>query len=323
MVYIMDDTAKLAEQTGEETMLDRDIPSMTSGMAANLKGLVRTMRIRQWTKNVAVIPPLVFDGKLFDPHLLVPTVATFILFCLASSSVYVLNDLVDIEKDRQHPSKRRRPLASGQLHPRFAAVAAAILALIAVVGALGLNHWISAIVAFYLVQNVVYSFYLKNVVIIDVMMIALGFLLRVAAGAEAAHVDNFSPWLYVCAALLALFLGFGKRRQEIALLEGEAGNHRASLDHYNLPFLDQIIGLVVTSTLMAYTLYSFEAETALAAGWRMLLTVPFVFYGILRYLYLIHVRKRGGAPDELLLEDRPLLLSIGLWATTVVAVIYL
>lgn len=287
----------------------------------SLRGLLKTMRISQWTKNIIVYAGLVFDGKLLQPDLFLRTTIVAVCFCLVSSSVYLLNDLVDIEKDRLHPRKRLRPLPSGQLSPRVAAVAALLLAAVGVGGTLWLEPWVGAVMVFYLLQNVAYSFYLKNVVIVDVMVLALGFLLRVVAGVLVVHVANFSPWLYVCVTLLALFLGFGKRRHEISLLAGEAGNHRASLEHYNLPLLDQLIGLVTTSTLVAYTLYTIEAPTALA-GWRMVLTAPFVLYFIARYLYLIHVRKLGGAPDELLIRDRPLLINSALWALTVVVLIY-
>ncbi|MCB0054324.1 MAG: decaprenyl-phosphate phosphoribosyltransferase, partial [Caldilinea sp.] len=243
----------------------------------NFIGLIKTMRLRQWVKNVIVYAALVFDGKLFDPELFLKTTGIFLAFCLLSSSVYILNDLVDMEKDRQHPRKRARPLASGQLDPRVAAGAAAVLAIVAIAGAFALSFWAGVILLVYLAQNFAYSFWLKNIVIIDVMVLAFGFLLRVMAGVAVVQVDNFSPWLYVCVTLLALFLGFGKRRQEIVLLEEGAGNHRSSLLEYNLPLLDQIIGMVVTATLVAYTFYSFDATTALAHS-RMLLTVPFVFY---------------------------------------------
>ena len=285
------------------------------------RGLLRSMRISQWTKNGIVFAGLVFDGKLGQPDLLLRTTLVALCFCLVSSSVYLMNDLVDIEKDRQHPRKRLRALPSGQLKPSVAAVSAFVLAVVGMAASLWVDPWVGAIMGFYLAQNVAYSFYLKNVVIVDVMVLSLGFLLRVIAGVVVVQVSNFSPWLYVCVTLLSLFLGFGKRRHEITLLAGDAGSHRASLDQYNLHLLDQLIGLVTTSTLVSYTLYTFEAQTALA-GWRMLLTVPFVFYFIARYLYLIHVRKLGGAPDELLLKDRPLLVNAALWGLTVVALIY-
>ena len=287
----------------------------------NFIGLIKTMRLRQWVKNVIVYAALVFDGKLFDPELFLKTTGIFLAFCLLSSSVYILNDLVDMEKDRQHPRKRARPLASGQLDPRVAAAAAAVLAIVAIAGAFALSFWAGVILLVYLAQNFAYSFWLKNIVIIDVMVLAFGFLLRVMAGVAVVQVENFSPWLYVCVTLLALFLGFGKRRQEIVLLEEGAGNHRSSLLEYNLPLLDQIIGMVVTATLVAYTFYSFDATTALAHS-RMLLTVPFVFYFLTRYLYLVHVKHLGGAPDELLLEDRPLLINSVMWAVSVVLLIY-
>ncbi len=293
-----------------------------SSIRANLRGLLKAMRPQQWTKNAIIYAGLVFDGKLMQPDLFLRTTLVAIAFCLASSSVYLMNDLADVEKDRQHPRKRHRPLPSGELLPAVAAAAAILLAAVSLLLGFWLNGWVGLVLIGYLLQNVAYSFYLKHLVIIDVMVLALGFLLRVVAGAVVVAVTNFSPWLYVCVTLLALFLGFGKRRHEITLLAEEAGNHRTSLAEYNLPLLDQIIGMVTTSTLVAYTLYSFEAQTALARDGRMLLTVPFVFYFIVRYLYLIHVRKLGGAPDELLLKDRPLLINTLLWMVAVVLLIY-
>ena len=291
-------------------------------LRANLRGLLKTMRPRQWVKSVIVYAALVFDGKLLDLNLFLQTTVVFFAFCLLSSSVYIMNDLVDIEKDRQHPRKQTRPLPSGRLDPRFAAVAAVILGVVSLSAGFLMNAWVGVVLLIYLAQNVAYSFWLKNIVIIDVMVLSLGFLLRVVAGVIVVQVTNFSPWLYICVTLLALFLGFGKRRQEIVLLEGGAGSHRASLAEYNLPMLDQIMAMITTSTLIAYTFYSFDSATALAHN-KMLITVPFVFYFLARYLYLVHVRHLGGAPDELLLEDRPLLINSVLWAATVVIVIYL
>lgn len=301
-------------------MTSTAVPTPTFWSTA--RALARAMRPTQWTKNVIVYAALVFDGKLLQPDLFLRTTIVALCFCLVSSSVYLINDLVDIEQDRQHPRKRLRPLPSGRLSPRVAGVAAFVLGVVGIAGALQVNLWVGAVTLAYLLQNLVYSFYLKNHVIVDVMVLSLGFLLRVVAGVLVVQVESFSPWLYVCVTLLSLFLGFGKRRHEITLLQGEAANHRASLEQYNLPLLDQLIGLVTTSTLVSYTLYTFEAQTALAGDGRMLLTVPFVFYFIARYLYLIHVRKLGGAPDELLLEDRPLLINSLLWMATVVILIY-
>lgn len=281
------------------------------------------MRPAQWTKNVIVYAALVFDGKLFDLPLLAKTTVVALCFCLVSSSVYVINDLADVEKDRLHPKKRNRPLAAGKLNPTFAAAAAALLAVVGVGAATWVSPWVGLVAGAYLLQNILYSFWLKNLVIVDVMVLALGFLLRVVAGSITVEVSNFSPWLYVCVTLLALFLGFGKRRHELTLLQEGASGHRASLQEYNLPLLDQIIGIVTTSAFLAYTLYGIEAQTALVQDGRMLLTSPFVFYFVARYLYLIHVRKLGGAPDELLFDDRPLLVNTILWAVSVVALIYL
>lgn len=301
------------------TTTTESLPAVSAG---TLRGLLKTMRPRQWVKSIIVYAALVFDGKLLNLDLFLKTTLIFAAFCLISSAVYIMNDLVDMEKDRQHPRKRLRPLASGQLDPRLAAFAAVALGVVSLAAAFWLNLWAGVVLVVYLLQNIAYSFWLKNVVIVDVMVLSLGFLLRVVAGVVVVQVTNFSPWLYICVTLLALFLGFGKRRQEIVLLEGDASNHRASLAEYNLPLLDQIITIITTSTLVAYTFYSFDAATALAHN-KMLITVPFVFYFIARYLYLVHVRHLGGAPDELLLEDRPLLINSALWALTVVVLIYL
>jgi 4-hydroxybenzoate polyprenyltransferase len=284
--------------------------------------LLQTMRVRQWHKNALIFAGVVFDGRLFDPSIFLRTLLVALCFCLLSSSVYIINDLADIEKDRLHPRKRLRPLPSGKLRPAVAAGAAVALAVIPLAVAAWLNIWVGLVLGVYLLQNIAYSFYLKNVVLIDVMVLALGFLLRVVAGVLIVPVSNFSPWLYVCVVLGALFLGFGKRRHEIALLEESAGKHRSSLLEYNLPLLDQIIGIVTTSILLTYTLYTFEAKTALVRDGRMLLTTPFVFYFLTRYLYLIHVKKLGGSPDELLLKDIPLLTNTLLWMMAVVALIY-
>jgi 4-hydroxybenzoate polyprenyltransferase len=305
--------------TTSETPESQEATAVAS--RSNWRGLFKTMRPRQWLKSIVVFAALVFDGKLFVPEFFLKTTLIFICFCLLSSAVYILNDLVDMEKDRQHPRKRNRPLASGRLDPRFAAVGGVVLGVVSIGLAFAIAPLAGVVLLAYLAQNIAYSFWLKNIVIIDVMVLSLGFLLRVVAGVVVVQVENFSPWLYICVTLLALFLGFGKRRQEIVLLEGGAGSHRASLDEYNLPLLDQIITIITTSTLIAYTFYSFDAATALAHN-RMLITVPFVFYFIARYLYLVHVKGLGGAPDELLLEDKPLLINSALWAVTVVALIY-
>lgn len=286
-----------------------------------ITGLVKTMRPKQWVKNVFVFAPLVFDVKLFEPRYLARTIAGAALLCLVSGTVYIINDLVDIDKDRQHPKKRNRPLASGQVNAGAAIVAAAIIPLAALPAGFLLDPGFGAILAGYLLLQIAYSFWLKNVVIIDVMVIAAGFLLRVAAGVPLADAERFSPWLYVCMTLLALLIGFGKRRHELVLLKESANTHRASLQEYNLPLLDHIISIVTASTLLAYALYTFSAPN-LPPNHTMMLTIPFVLYGIFRLLYLIHVKGMGGAPEEIAFSDRPLQVTFLLWGLSVVVVMY-
>lgn len=310
---------------------DRNVPAAapqsadspkSQSLASTAKALLKTMRPKQWVKNVVVFAPLVFDGKLFDPVLLFRTTVAFGLFCLISSAVYLINDLADIENDRLHPKKRTRPLPSGELAPSVA-VAAAILLIVACVPlALWLDQGFFVILYSYLGLMIAYSFYLKNLVIIDVLVIAAGFVLRVAGGVAVVQVERFSPWLYLCITLGALFLGFGKRRHELVLLENGADSHRAILAEYTVPFLDQLIGLVTSTMVVAYSLYTFSAVN-LPANHAMMLTIPFVLYGLFRYLYLIHVRKLGGAPDELVFNDKPLFVTGMLWVLAVVAVLYL
>ena len=287
-----------------------------------LRALLKAMRPRQWIKNVVVFAALVFDGKFTQPDLLLRTVAAFVLFCLVSSAVYLLNDLVDIEKDRAHPTKRNRPLAAGTLKPWVAVVTMFLLLGVSLPIAFGLDWRLGVILLGYFILNVGYSFYLKNVVIIDAMTVAAGFVLRVAAGAVVVGVERFSPWLYVCITMIALLIAFGKRRAELMALEGEAGTHRAILDDYTLPFLDQLIGIVTAATIVSYSFYTFSAEN-LPDNHLMMLTVPFVVYFLLRYLYLIQVRKKGGSPDELLFKDKPLFITAILWGLFAAGVLYL
>lgn len=286
-----------------------------------LRLLIKSMRPKQWTKNVFVWAALVFDRKLFQTQYLLPTLAGFAVFCLLSSAVYLINDLVDIEQDRQHPVKRNRPLASGQLHKSVAVIAAILIIALCVPAAFALNAAFGVISLVYLGLMVVYSFYLKNHVIVDVMTIAAGFVLRVAGGVVLVNVERFSPWLYICMTLLALFLGFSKRRHELALLAENANNHRAILDQYSLQFLDEMINVVASSTVIAYSLYTFFAPNV-PANHTMMLTIPFVLYGIFRYLYLIHIKQEGGSPEELLLKDKPFFLNVVLFGVAVIIVMY-
>lgn len=288
------------------------------------KGLLRTMRPKQWTKNAFVFAGIVFDGQLFIPNSFGRVFAGFILLCLLSGAVYIINDLVDIERDRQHPTKRNRPLPSGQLPFKMAIAAAIIIPIFVLTIALTLKWQFAVVLLTYLILQLLYSFALKHIVIIDVLTITAGFVLRVIAGVVVIEVQRFSPWLYACTALLALFLAVGKRRQELLQLESKAGAVRNTLEHYNLPLLDDMLRMVMTGTLMAYLLYAIEAPSILLAGSNgALLTVPFVLYGMFRYLYLIHVRGEGSAPDEVLLKDRPLQIAIGLWGLSFVLILYI
>lgn len=286
-----------------------------------LIGLIRTMRPKQWFKNVFIFAPLIFDEKLFELEYLSRTAAGFVLLCLTSGTVYIINDLADVEKDRNHPRKQHRPLASGQLGVRTAWIAAGLIPLIALPLGFLLNVWLGAILAGYLGVQIAYSFWLKDFVIIDVMIVASGFLLRVAAGVPLVAAERFSPWLYICMTLLALLIGFGKRRHELVLLDDQAAGHRRALQQYNLSLLDHVISIVTSSTLVAYALYTFSAPN-LPRNHTMMLTIPFVLYGIFRYLYLIHVRGMGGAPEEIVLSDHPLQVTILLWGLSVVVVMY-
>jgi 4-hydroxybenzoate polyprenyltransferase len=283
--------------------------------------LVKTMRPKQWTKNIFVWAALVFDGKLFEPTYFLRTLVTFLLFCLVSSVVYTINDLADIEKDRRHPDKRSRPLASGALHPRHAVVGAALVFLLTVPGVLWLGGALALTLYGYLILMIAYSFWLKNIVIVDVLTIAAGFVLRVAAGVIVVNAARFSPWIYVCMVLLALFLALGKRRQEIVLLQENAGNARAILQEYSLRFVDEMLGLVSSTTVMAYSLYTFSAPN-LPPNHLMMLTIPFVLYGLFRYLYLIHVKGETDPPDVVALKDRPLQLDVLLFGLVVFLVFY-
>lgn len=285
-----------------------------------ISGLIKTLRPKQWTKNAFIFAALFFDIKLFQPEPLIKTTIGFFLLCLISGTVYLINDLVDVEKDRQHPTKKNRPIAAGRVSVRAALIAAVVLPLIS----LPLSYWLDPIfgliVTGYLLLQIGYSFVLKNIVVVDVFALAAGFVLRVAAGVPLVEAERFSPWLYVFTTLLALFLGLGKRRQELVLIS-EVGSTRAILKEYNLPFLDAMMSVVTTGTIITYSFYTFSAPN-LPDNHLMMLTIPFVIYGIFRYLYIIHVQGNGGAPDEVLLTDRPLQISIVLFGIVVLAILY-
>jgi 4-hydroxybenzoate polyprenyltransferase len=285
-----------------------------------LINLLKTMRPKQWPKNVFIFTALVFDEKLFTPSPLLKTIAAFILFCLTSSAVYLINDVADIEKDRQHPTKRLRPLPSGQLKPSVAIAAGVLVPLVTLPLSFSLNLYFGFVALAYLLTMTAYSFVLKNIVILDVLTVAAGFVLRAVAGAVVISVP-ISPWLYVCTTLLALFIGISRRRHELVLLAENANEHRASLNEYSLPLLDQMIAVVTSATIIAYSLYTFSAPN-LPPNHAMMLTIPFVLYGLFRYLYLIHVEHKGGTPEEIFLSDLPLIIDLGLWALAVIVILY-
>ncbi|BCX04789.1 MAG: decaprenyl-phosphate phosphoribosyltransferase [Candidatus Roseilinea sp.] len=283
-------------------------------------GLLRSMRPKQWTKNIFIFAALVFDGKLFQPGPLINTLIGFVVLCLLSSAVYLINDCADVNADRAHPVKRNRPIARGDVPIPLAIAWAAVLIVASLAVAFTLNLTFGAIALTYLATATLYTFKVKHVVILDVIFLAAGFVLRVAAGTPLVDAERFSPWLYTCMGLLALLIGFGKRRAELIELDGRSTT-RAALDHYSLPLLDQIIAIVTGALVVSYTFYTFSAPQ-LPLNHTMMLTVPFVVYGLFRYLYLVHVRGEGGAPDELALRDRPLQITFVLWALAAIAVLY-
>jgi 4-hydroxybenzoate polyprenyltransferase len=296
-------------------------------MLTVLRGLIRTMRPKQWlTKNIFIFAAVVFDSKLFvpGPFFQTPlgkTIIGFVLLCLISSTIYIINDIADVDADRQHPRKKHRPIPSGQLSIPVAWGAAIAIGLFTLVASFGLDTTFGWIIVSYAAINLAYSFKLKHVVIVDVLLVATGFVLRVAAGVALVDVVRFSPWLYMCMALLALFLGFSKRRQEIIQLQNNAINSRAILEEYNLEFLDGMLNVIMACTVIAYSLYTFLAE-GLPSNHTMMLTIPFVLYGIFRYLYLVHVRGETAPPDEVALKDRALQIDGVLWALSVVMILY-
>lgn len=287
-----------------------------------LRYTLKTMRPRQWPKNVFVFAALVFDRQLITPDSLLITILTFILFCLASSLVYIINDLTDIESDRLHPQKRHRPLASGKLTKRAALISIILLVVLVFPAAFIVDLELGLIVSAYFILMLAYSLWLKHVALIDVMIIAAGFVLRVAAGVVIIETQRFSPWLFLATTFLALFIGLGKRWAEIYLLQTEAGFHRRVLDGYTLELLDQLLTIVLSATLMTYCLYTFSAEIT-PGNHSMMLTIPFVIYGLFRYLYLIRVEHIGGAPEEIVLTDRPMQAAVVLWGLIVIIILYI
>lgn len=258
----------------------------------------------------------------FKPDRWLRTGAGFAIFCLFSGSIYLANDVFDLEEDKRHPKKSKRPLASGRMAKSEAVLAAAVLAVLSLALAFVLNRNFFIVCLVYGILQLAYSLKLKHVVILDVFLIAAGFVLRVAAGGLVIDVP-LSSWLLICTMLLALFLAMSKRRHELVLLEGNASSHRPILKEYSAYLLDQMIGVVTASTVIAYCLYTVSEETAAKFGTKNLIfTTPFVLYGIFRYLYLVHQKGKGGSPEELVIKDKPLLLDIVLWIAAVIVILY-
>ncbi len=280
------------------------------------------MRPNQWIKNLIVFADLLFSKNLFNLSKDIDAFIGFIIFCLITGCAYMINDLVDLEKDRLHPFKSRRSLASGSLNKTTAIKIIVIVCFLCFPLAFYMNTLFGIIILVYLLLNIGYSIYLKHVVIIDVITIAAGFVLRVLGGAVIISVIP-SNWLILCTILLSLFLGFSKRRHELVLLEDKSSSHRKVLSYYNTYFLDQMIAVVTASTLICYALYTMSEHTIEKLGTsKLIYTVPFVLYGIFRYLYLVHQKEEGGNPSEALFTDMPMIINVILWVITSVMFIY-
>lgn len=295
--------------------------ALARGRYAALPPVVRALRPLQWSKNSLVFAALLFDEQVFELGSLARCLGAALIFCAVSSAMYLLNDLRDRDADRLHPVKRNRPIAAGELSPSSAVRLSLLLLAAGLITAIAVRPAFLGVVVGYLVLMMAYSYGLKRLVIVDVFAIAAGFVLRAVGGAVAISVP-VSPWLYVCTALGALLIGFGKRRSELLVLQGQAAEHRANLDDYTVPLLDQIIGIVSAATLIAYSFYTFDAPNV-PESHAMMLTIPFVAYGLFRYLFLVFRRNEGGAPEVLLIKDPGLLFAVAGWVITSLTLLYL
>jgi 4-hydroxybenzoate polyprenyltransferase len=336
MVIAKDSHAKQQGESSSATTTQTPIAPPSLGIVGRIRALLLALRPRQWTKNLAVFVGIVFAQRLFTLPSFERAFVAFITFCFASSAIYLVNDLLDLEKDREHPVKRNRSLASGNLPISWAIGAIGVLlVLCAVLIALiftipvnplpdifarigGANVLFTLTVVSYLLLMILYSVRLKHVVLLDVFIIAGGFAVRILAGTVVIPV-SISSWLYLVTILLSLFLALSKRRHELILLQGQAANHRQILKEYSLPLLDQMITIVIAATLMAYSLYTFQGPTG---NQRLMITIPVVLYGMFRYLYLVYMRMEGGSPEEVLLRDRHILVSVMLCTTIIIIVLY-
>jgi 4-hydroxybenzoate polyprenyltransferase len=291
-------------------------------MLPKIRDLVTSMRPRQWVKNVFLFAGLIFSESLFNASLLGRVCIGFLLFSLAASSVYIFNDIKDLETDKKHPEKSKRPLAAGKLKVSDAYIVSIILFIIGLAGAFLLDISFFVILIVYVILNLIYSFKLKQMVILDIMVIAFGFVLRVLAGTALAGVAP-SSWLIICTMTVSLFLGFSKRRQELILSGSNSNNQRKVLQYYSIPFLDQMIAVVTACTVISYALYTISPETVTRFGSKNLIfTIPFVLYGIFRYLYLIYHKVSGENPTDIVVKDFPFILNVILWVGAVIVIIY-
>src|SRR5579875_1526502 len=287
-----------------------------------LPAILEALRPSQWVKNGFVLAALIFAERLTNQHDVLDACLAALIFCGASSAVYLLNDVLDAEQDRLHPVKKARPVASGRVHPSTALFVAVLLATCALSASWALSHALFGVVILYAAMNVAYSAWLKHVLLLDVFVIAAGFVLRVMAGGIAINVP-ISSWLIICTTLLALFMALSKRRHELILLGEQCAQHRSSLGQYSRYFLDQLIAIVTASTVMSYALYTMSADVrSRFPGKHLALTIPFVIFGIFRYLFLVHQREEGGNPTRMLLTDSVLLSVVLMWAASVVLIIY-
>jgi len=277
-----------------------------------IRAIFRQLRPKQWTKNLLVFAALIFSEKFLDQDSIVLSLLAFVCFSLTASTVYIINDLMDIEKDRLHPEKSKRPLASGELKVVTAIGLGILLLLFSLISAYLIEPMFFAILIFYFIVNVLYSIWLKHVVIIDVMIIALGFVLRGFSGAVVIEV-KMTSWFILCTMLLALFLALSKRRHEIELFAGDPQRQRKVLEHYSKGLLDQMISIVTSATIMSYSLYTATSGPNVYMMW----TIPFVLYGIFRYLYLVHMKEGGGSPEKVLLDDKHILATVVLYSLSV------
>lgn len=291
------------------------VSSPATGTGSTVSGLIRLLRPKQWTKNLLLFAALLFSFEEIRTETILATLLGFILFSLVAGCVYILNDFVDRDRDRQHPVKKYRPMASGQVNPSHALMFGIILLILSVGTAFMMNPLFGVLCIVYFLLNVSYSFVLKHLVILDMMTIAAGFVLRAIAGGVLIHVP-FTPWFLICTMLLSLFLAIGKRRNELTLLEGNTGSHRKVLDNYSITLLDQFNTIVTTATIISYSLFTFTSDRTIHLMW----TIPLVIYGMFRYLYLIHMKNQGGSPDRVLFEDKPILITVMLYVISVITI---